>query len=131
STYNWQMSDWPRFSFSSDALEERLIRFTQKAGQISGKVQALPDPIKIETLIQLMVEEAVRTSEIEGEFVSRIDVLSSIQRNLNIHPEHPSGRDKKAQGVGNLMTLVRDHFHEPLSDDTLFQWHQTLLGGTT
>ncbi|HAC16822.1 MAG TPA: DUF4172 domain-containing protein [Bacteroidetes bacterium] len=125
------MSDWPRFSFSLDALEERLILFTQKAGQISGKVQALPDPIKIQTLIQLMVEEAVRTSEIEGEIVSRIDVLSSIQRNLNIHPELPIGKDKKAQGVGNLMTLVRDHFQEPLSDSTLFEWHQILLGGTT
>lgn len=131
SMHNWQYSEWPRFSYSLDHLEERFLSFVQKSGHLSGKLQALSPSDNLERVLQLMVDEAVTTSEIEGEVVSKLDVLSSIQRNLNIHPAVSSSGDKKAEGVGTLMALVRNQFNEPLSHEMLFEWHKVLLEGTT
>ena len=37
------------------------------------------------TLVEVMVNEAIKTSEIEGEYLSRQDVMSSIKRNLGFN----------------------------------------------
>ncbi|UJH68612.1 DUF4172 domain-containing protein [Muricauda sp. SCSIO 65647] len=46
-----------------------------------------------------MVSEAIKTSEIEGEYLSRNDVMSSLRRNLGLKPELPLTEDKRAEGV--------------------------------
>ncbi|MFN2374602.1 MAG: Fic family protein [Cyclonatronaceae bacterium] len=125
--YNWQQPNWPDFTYSLDALEEKLLIFTEKAGLLSGIVKSLPDDAHLETILHLMLEEAINTSEIEGEFFSREEVLSSIQRNLGITPGATEKGDKNAMGVGKLMTMVRESYHEPLTGQTLFDWHRTLL----
>lgn len=108
SMYNWQFSEWPRFSYSLDHLEDRLLLFVQKSGHLSGKLQALSPSDNLERVLQLMVDEAVATSEIEGEVISKLDVLSSNQRNLKMHPAASSSGDRKSEGVGTLMALVRN-----------------------
>jgi len=125
--YNWQQPDWPHFSYSLDALEEKLLIFTEKAGLLSGIIKSLPDDAHQESIIHLMLKEAIKTSEIEGEFFSREDVLSSIHRNLGVTPGAAEKGDKKAMGVGKLMTMVRESYREPLTEQTLFDWHSTLL----
>ncbi|CAN5462569.1 Fic family protein [soil metagenome] len=125
--YNWQQPNWPNFTYSLDALEERLLIFTEKAGLLSGIVKSLPDDAHLETIVHLMLEEAIKTSEIEGEYFSREDVLSSIHRNLGVTPIAAKKGDKKAMGVGKLMTMVRESYREHLTEQTLFDWHNTLL----
>lgn len=125
--YNWQQPNWPNFTYSLNALEEKLLIFTEKAGLLSGIVKSLPDDAHLETVIQLMLEEAIKTSEIEGEYFSREDVLSSIHRNLGVTPIATQKGDIKAMGVGKLMTMVRESYRDPLTEQTLFDWHSTLL----
>ncbi|MCG8203519.1 DUF4172 domain-containing protein, partial [Tenacibaculum finnmarkense] len=42
----------------------------------------------------------IKTSEIEGEFLSRTDVMSSVRNNLNINTSHENVKDIKAKGIG-------------------------------
>lgn len=72
--------------------------------------------------------EAIKTSEIEGEFLSRQDVVSSIRNNLGIGHKNEPVRDKKAQGVAKLVVNARQTFSEPLTEAILWNWHQMLLG---
>jgi len=125
--YNWQQTDWPHFTYSLSGLEDKLFEFTEKIGRISGIVEALPEDIQQETLINLMLEEAVKTSEIEGEYLSRQDVLSSIRKNLGLHVSPSVISDPKAEGVGELMIDVRKSFKEPLTRQMLFRWHRMLF----
>lgn len=127
--YNWQQSDWPHFSYKLDHVESSLIAFADKAGQVSGALKALPEDAQTETMLEVMISEAVKTSEIEGEYVSRPDVASSIrnQLGLNLQPD-PVG-DLAAQGVGELMVDVRQSWDKPLSQRMLFNWHKMLMKG--
>src|SRR5580658_9272389 len=75
-----------------------------------------------------MVAEAIKTSEIEGEYFSRQDVMSSIRNNLGLNKKPDNVKDKKALGVGKLMVDVRDSYSEPLTKEKLFSWHEMLMG---
>lgn len=126
-TYNWQQPDWPNFRYDLTAVEDLLFSFAEKTGHIAGLLQGLPEDIQQETILNLMVSEAVKTSEIEGELVQRSDVMSSIRNNLGLNYAHEEVRDRKAQGVGELMVAVRQGFAEPLTEVMLFDWHSRLM----
>jgi Fic family protein len=126
--YNWQQDDWPEFKFSLETVDSQLFQLAEMMGHVSGYWEALPEGMQQEAIIHMMVAEAVKTSEIEGEFISRKDVLSSIRRNLGLHLRTDVVKDKRAAGVAELMVDVRKTFEEPLSEDMLFRWHSMLLG---
>ncbi len=125
--YNWQLSDWPNFKYDLQSVEDDLLAFAQEIGMVSGTLKAIPENIQLETIINTMVVEAIKTSAIEGEFVSRLDVVSSIRNKLNMNRPKEKVHDKLAQGVGELMVEVRNTFAEPLTEEKLLEWHKLLL----
>ena len=63
--YNWQQKDWPHFTYQLIDIEDDLYAFAEKAGRIRGMVQTLPKDAQMETIIDVLVSEAIKTSEIE------------------------------------------------------------------
>ena len=125
--YNWQQKNWPHFTYTLHDVEDDLFLFAEKTGHISGVLKALPEETQMETIIDIMVSEALKTSEIEGEYLSRKDVMSSIKNNLglNQHPERV--KDKNAEGIAELMIDVRNTWKEKLTKEKLFSWHAMVL----
>ncbi|MES2387090.1 MAG: DUF4172 domain-containing protein [Bacteroidota bacterium] len=111
-----------------DTAYKALVRFAEKTGSIQGKLQALPADIKTDSIIDMIVAEAVKTSEIEGEFLSRQDVLSSVRKGLGLNTAAEHIKDKMAAGVAELMADVRNTFSDDLDKEKLFAWHNMLLG---
>ncbi|HTE28730.1 MAG TPA: DUF4172 domain-containing protein, partial [Chryseolinea sp.] len=109
-------------------IEEVLFSIAEEIGHISGILKALPENVKTEILINIMVSEAIKTSAIEGEYLSRPDVMSSIKNNLGINEKQEAVKDKRARGAGQLMVTVRNSCADPLSAEMLFEWHTILLG---
>ena len=105
-----------------------LLNFSEKVGRVTGILEALPEETKQDVVVEIILAEAIKTSEIEGEFPNREDVLSSIRKNLGLHTSLEHIKDKSAVGLGELMIDVRKTFKEPLSKEKLFAWHQMLLG---
>jgi Fic family protein len=124
--YNWQKKGWPDFKFSEDPVEKELYAFAEKSGIVSGVLKAIPEAVQMETLINIMVSEAIKTSEIEGEFLSRADVMSSLRKNMGLVSEM-TVKDQRAKGVGELMIKVRNTFAAPLSKEMLCDWHSLLM----
>lgn len=128
--YNWQMPDWPNFQYSLEAFYDRLLFISEKAGLINGKLLHLEKSLQTEAMINLLVEEAMKTSEIEGEYISRPDVRSSIKNKLGLTQTNLPIQDLRAQGVVEMMFDVRNTYEAPLSDMVLFDWHLMLLSGS-
>jgi len=126
--YNWQQPDWPEFRYDLSGIEETLFKFAEKTGRASGLLNGLTADAQLEATIEMMVVEAIKTSAIEGELLSRKDVMSSIRKSLGLEADHPSG-DKRAQGTAALMLAVRNSFADPLSEETLFEWHRLIMTG--
>ena len=128
-TYNWQQSDWPHFTYDLAEVEDLLFLIAEKVGQSDGLYTGLTEEAQQEALVDTMVLEAIKTSEIEGEYLSRKDVMSSIRNNLGLNPSVQPVRDRKAEGAAKLMIAVRENFSDELSEDTLFDWHSMLMSG--
>jgi Fic family protein len=125
--YNWQQKDWPQFKYSLQGVEDDLFIFAEKVGKVTGVLNALPEDTKTEAIIDVMVSEAVKTSEIEGEYLSRKDVMSSIKNNLGLNQSPEKVQDRLAEGIGELMIDVRNAYAEKLTRDKLFAWHRMIL----
>lgn len=129
-TYNWQQSDWPNFRYDISLIQDKLFAIAEKTGLLNGMVSHLTADLKTEAMINLMVEEAVKTSEIEGEYISRPDIRSSIKNKLGLHSDRIQVHDKRATGLAGLMLDVRNTFQQPLTEEKLFDWHLMLLSAS-
>jgi Fic family protein len=129
--YNWQQKDWPHFTYDLLEIEDDLFLFAEKAGHINGVLKALPEDAEMEAIIDTMVSEAIKTSEIEGEYLNRKDVRSSIKNNLGLNEKSEKVSDKKANGISELIIDVRKTYKEALTNEKLFSWHEMLFKGNT
>jgi Fic family protein len=127
-TYTWQQSDWPEFRYNLSGIEDALFALAERTGHASGLLKGLSADAQTEASIEMMVVEAIKTSAIEGELLSRKDVLSSILKNPGLETG-PLAGDKRAQGAAALMIAARNSFTAPLSDDMLFEWHRMIMTG--
>ena len=125
--YNWQQKDWPSFSYNLQEVEDLLFAFAEETGHVTGLLKSMPEDMQLEAIINMMVAEAIKTSEIEGEYFSREDVVSSIRNNLGINEKPAKVKDKKAQGAGELMVEVHNTFAAALTEEVLFAWHEILM----
>ncbi len=127
-TWNWQKPDWPHFSWDSSRLEMAERRFLMEAGVFVGTMKHLgPDDRDLLT-IEAMSTEALTTSEIEGAILDRASVQSSLRKQFGLTSD--SRRIGPAeQGIARMMVDLYRRFAEPLSGETLFQWHRLLVQG--
>lgn len=128
--YNWQKKDWTKFKYDESVLDNLLLDFAEKIGRISGFLKGLTEEAQIEAMIDMMVFEAIKTSEIEGEYFSRKDVLSSIRNNLGLNTKREQIINKKTEGVAELIIDVRNSYLEDLTEEKLFSWHRMLMKGS-
>lgn len=127
--WNWQRAGWPAFRFDLRGLEAQLLGFAQRSGELHGTLQMLPEEARNQAEIDTMIAEAVQSSAIEGEFLDREDVMSSIRNHLGLNPTPTRIRDRASGGAGQLEVAVRNTWRRPLTGATLFAWHRMLLGG--
>jgi len=128
-SYNWQQKDWPRFRFKQEGFEDLLFQFAEDSGKVSGVLQGLSAVDQLEAVIFNRVLEAMKTSEIEGEYLSRQDVMSSIRNHLGLNSILELVKDQKAAGVSELMINARETYAEKLDATMLFNWHRMLMKG--
>jgi Fic family protein len=124
--YNWQYKDWPNFRFTLENLQTISISFAEELGVVNGLITGLNDDLKQETIIEILISEAIKSSEIEGEYMSRIDMMSSIKRNLGLRSDIKV-TDKRVAGMARLMTEVRESYLNDLSLDMILNWHKILM----
>ena len=125
--YSWQHPDWPNFTFDETPCQDALYQYALEAGRLSGGVRQLKDSLQYDAYIDLMVSEAINTSQIEGERLDREDVRSSIKNFLGLSNPPTRVMDTRAEGMAALMVDVRNSFAGELTKATLFHWHQLVI----
>lgn len=127
--YNWQQNDWRRFRYNENLFTEKALTFMALVGESYGYIQSLSNTERNESVVDLLINEAIKTSAIEGEFLNRIDLASSIRRNLGYQTPSFRIKDRRAEGIAALLVKVRESFDENLTDTEIFEWHKLLMLG--
>lgn len=124
----WQKKKWPNFEFETTNVVAFESVFAQCSGKIIGAIEHL-DKDNINILkVELLSQEAISTSSIEGEILDRASVQSSIKKHLGLKTDVKK-IPPNAAGVSEMMVDVYLNFNKPLTHDTLFEWHKMLMNG--
>jgi Fic family protein len=129
-SWNWEKPDWPNFTYDSTALEPLEKRFLLQSGEFVGAFKHIGADDQDTLKIELISDEAVKTSEIEGEILNRDSVQSSLRHQLGLGAERP-GITRAERGIAKMMIDLYRSFADALADKTMFDWHRMLLSGDT
>ncbi|RUX24058.1 Fic family protein [Mesorhizobium sp. M7A.F.Ca.US.011.01.1.1] len=126
--WNWEQADWPHFTYDKMALDPLESEFLLRSGEFLGVFRHVGSEDRDQIRIELISEEALKTSAIEGEYLNRESLQSSLRQQLGLGDENrripPAER-----GISEMMADVYLHFAEPLSHRTLYAWHKMVMSG--
>jgi Fic family protein len=124
--WNWERPGWPEFTYDSKALEPLEQQFLLQSGEFIGACRHIGADDQETLRIELISDEAVKTSEIEGEILNRDSVQSSLRHQFGLGVEAP-GVKAAERGVSQMMVDLYRSFASPLADKVMFDWHSMLL----
>ncbi len=93
-----------------------------------GATKHLGSDDRDQLIIEAMSTEALTTSEIDGEYLDRAGVQSSIRRRLGLGAD-PLRAGPAELGIAEMMVDLYRSYAEPLSDEMLLSWHRMLTNG--
>lgn len=126
--WNWSHKNWPEFSFNKEALEGLELEFAKNTGMFLGVLKHFKSEEKKDFLVDILSSEAIKTSEIEGEFLNRDSVQSSIKRNLGFSVDKRKVSPAE-YGISEMMVDLYLHYNKRLTHEQLFIWHEMLTNG--
>lgn len=126
--WNWTKAEWPHFTYDAAALEALERRFLVASGEVIGAFRHITDDERDMLRIELLSDEAVKTSEIEGEMLDRLSVQSSLRRQFGLDADNRPVKPQE-RGVAEMMADLYGSYADPLDHDTLFRWHSMLMAG--
>lgn len=126
--WNWKKPDWPAFRYDAQALAGFEARFLLASGEVIGAVRHTDRAEQDRLRLELLSEEAVKTSAIEGDMLDRLSVQSSLRRHFGFEPDGRIIRPEE-RGIAELMLDVFERWQAPLDHETLFRWHAKLMSG--
>jgi len=125
--YIWQRPDWPDFRWNADKLADPLAIAHRKEGQLLGAMARLGFDLKLAAEVEAMTEEALKSSEIEGEALNRESVRSSVARRLGVPDAALAPEDRKVEGIVTVTLDATKKYAAPLTKKRLAGWHAALF----
>ncbi len=125
--YIWKRRDWPAFRWDDAQLIEPLAAARLKQGRLLGSMARLGFDLKIEAQLETLTEDALKSSEIEGEVLDRSSVRSSIARRLGVPDAAVAPADRRTEGVVEMMLDATQNHDAPLTAERLFGWQAALF----
>ena len=126
-SYIWQLPVWPNPSYDVAALAAPLAQVHRAQGQLMGRMAELGMAQREQATLQVLTQEVIKTSEIEGERLSLDAVRSSIARRLGLDIGALAPSDRQVDGVVDVVLDATRHFDQPLTAERLFGWHAALF----
>jgi len=103
-------------------------KFLKNSGILLGTFKHLDIDDKNHLVVEFLSSKAIKTSEIEGEYLNRASVQSSIRKHFGLQADNRR-IPKAEQGIAELVTNIYETFANTLNHDQLFRGHAMLTKG--
>ena len=80
----WENKNWYRFTYDLSALTVAEKSWLKKAGEGVGAFKGVSDGDRDTLKIELIADEATKTSEIEGQILNRNSVQSLLRKQMGL-----------------------------------------------
>lgn len=126
-TYIWQNSNWPNFTYDLSDYQSILQEIRYQQGLLDGICKGLSEEHLLEMQSETLALDAVTTSEIEGEILSRDSVRSSIFKKLGISYEAQDRSTIQTDGLIDILLDASRNAPKAFDENRLFSWHAALF----
>ncbi len=123
----WQKERWPKFTWQADTLLPLIGQARLAQGKLLAKVNGIGFEQSREASADVLTEEAMKTSEIEGEVLNRDSVRSSVAKHLGLST---FGLPEPGRAVDGLVDVLLDatrNYSSPLTAERLKSWQAALF----
>lgn len=121
--YIWQYPTWPKFIWDNSVLIKPLADARRAQGQILGQAKFL----QLKEQAEILVEETLSTSAIEGEKLDREGVRSSVAKRLGLPTAGFPEPKRNADGVVEVLLDATVNHCKKLNNKRLFGWQAALF----
>ena len=125
--YIWQSKNWPNFSFRQQRLDEILSTITGLQNKLVGCVKDLPENLDQQAEMDALIQNALQTSEIEGEHIDAASVRSSVAKQFGLSQAGIASNTKQSDSLVSMLKRATYQPEKPLSIDMLFGWQSALF----
>jgi len=125
--YLYNNQNWPVFEWNSEKLLPLLAYVRNRQGKLIGKMGALGFELQNEANLEILTIEILKSTEIEGEFLDREQVRSSIARRLGLDISGLVYSERNVDGIVDLMLDATKKYDKELTKERLFSWHASLF----
>lgn len=122
-----QLENWPNFSWKLEEFINLLSEARNLQGRILGRMESLGFDLRNEATLETLTLDALKTTEIEGEYLNRDQVRSSIARKLGMEIAGSVDSDRNVDGIVDIMLDATQNCFKPLTAERLFDWHAALF----
>ncbi len=126
----WERKGWPEVTYDAARLLAPAGRARRAQGLVTGAITAIDVVNRQRLLVDTLTEEAITTSQIEGENLDPASVRRSIARRLTLHPHgrnDPRRREGRAtEGISAVTVDTVENARKPLTASRLLRWHRML-----
>ena len=122
----WKDKKWPTYQYNEDLVVAHNAELRQKSGLLTGSTKYLKDSDSKQLIIEFLSQEAMSSSDIEGEALHRDSVQSSIKKHLGLKvPKHKI--QPKEYCIAEMMVNQHNTSQEPLTHEMMHLWNTMLL----
>ena len=125
--YIWQNSEYPNFTYDKDAILPLLSEVRLKQGILLAKMQRIGFENSRHTVLNVLTEDVIKSSEIEGVSLNVEQVRSSIARRLGLDIGGDIFVERDVQGIVDMMLDATLNFDKTVSEDRLFGWQASMF----
>lgn len=126
--WNWELPDWPKFTYHPHLLAEKEKQFLLATGSSSAFLKSIKEKDYRHFVVEILSTEGLESSRIEGEFLDRESLQSSIKKHFGIQASDRKGFHRES-GMADSLFSVYESFREPLTHEMLWKWHAFLFNG--
>ncbi|MDD3891925.1 MAG: Fic family protein [Bacteroidales bacterium] len=125
--YIHEKENWTNFIWDNKQVMLKLGEARNLQGKLLGKMEPLGFELQDEAVLDTLTLDVLKSSEIEGEFLEKEQVRSSIARRLGIDIAGTVESERHVEGIVEMMLDATQRYDLPLTKDRLFGWHAALF----
>lgn len=126
--YIWQLDNWPNFVWDEAQLRPQLDRIRLLQGKLLGSASSSGEPLTLE--MEALIQNAIRTSEIEGKQLDVASVRSSVAKQLGLNQAGFAGKGSpETDAMAKLLLDATADWQTPITLNKLYQWQALIFTG--
>lgn len=124
--WNWQLPDWPNFTYKPDLIAQAERKFLLGSGSSFAFLKNISEEERSQFVVEILSIEGIESSKIEGEVLERKSLQSSIKNHFGLSDTTKQRHDKE-NGMAEALCNVYKTYDKPLTHEMLWNWHAMLF----